>query len=238
MNRKHFWGVLAVLILAVFNAQAQSTNPQAYYTDKDGYQQETNAIDDGDAPLDVTFKANPSDDINDYGTPSYEWHFRVSRNTDGSKQTQELFVRYEEVTQYTFTESGNYTIMLKTIIKTATDSYELDSASVTINIAESKLEFPNAFSPNGDGINDVYRAKPEYKNIISFKAIILNRWGQKLYEWHDPAGGWDGKFHGHDVKDGVYFVLVKAEGADGKEYNYKRDVNLLRGFIEGTNTTK
>lgn len=237
MKIKRFLGVLSILML-VLTAQAQSTNPLAYYTDKDGYQQETQAIDDGDAPLDVTFKANPSADITTYGTPSYEWHFRVSRNTDGSKRTEELFVRYEEETRYTFTESGNYTIMLKTTIKTATDSYELDSTAITINIAESKLEFPNAFSPNGDGINDIYRAKPEYKNIIEFKAIILNRWGQKLYEWKDPAGGWDGKYHGHDVKDGVYFVLVKAKGADGKDYNYKRDVNLLRGFVEGTNTTK
>lgn len=38
---------------------------------------------------------------------------------------------------------------------------------------------------------------------------------------------------GKDVAQGVYFVLVKAKGADGKEYNIKRDVNLLRGYTEG-----
>ncbi len=238
MKKNIFWNLLGLLLMGVMTTEAQTVNPQAYYIDKDGNQQETQAIEDGDAPLDVTFRANPSADILDYGTPTYEWHFRVSRASDESKSTQELFVRYEEDTQYTFTESGNYTIMLKTTIKTATDSYELDSVAVTISISESKLEFPNAFSPNGDGINDIYRAKPEYKNIIEFKAIILNRWGQKLYEWKDPAGGWDGKYNGHDVKDGVYFVLVKAKGADGKDYNYKRDVNLLRGYIEGTNTTE
>ncbi len=237
MRRKRFLGLLCTLMMAVLTAQAQSVNPQAYYTDKDGFLQETQTIEDGDAPLDVTFKANPSAEIGTEWTPSYEWHFRVTRTTDGSKQTQELFVRYEEETNYTFTEWGEYTIMLKTHLSKADDGYDLDSTAITITISESKLEFPNAFSPNGDGINDIYRAKPEYKNIVSFKAIILNRWGQKLYEWHDPAGGWDGTFHGHDVKDGVYFVLVKARGADGKEYDYKRDVNLLRGYVEGTNTT-
>ena len=94
---------------------------------------------------------------------------------------------------------------------------------------------PNAFSPNGDGINDVYKAKDGYQSIIEFHAYIFNRWGQQLYSWDNPADGWDGKFHGKDVKQGVYFVLVKAKGADGIKYNIKRDVNLLRGFSENTN---
>ena len=94
---------------------------------------------------------------------------------------------------------------------------------------------PNAFSPNGDGINDIYKAKDGYQSIVEFKACIFNRWGQKIYEWNDPAGGWDGKHNGKDVKQGVYFVLVKAKGADGRKYEIKRDVNLLRGFTEGQN---
>ena len=98
---------------------------------------------------------------------------------------------------------------------------------------ESKLTFPNAFSPNGDGINDVYKAK-EYQNITEFHAYIFNRWGQKLFDWIDPESGWDGTSGGHDVKDGVYFVLVKAKGADGQNYNIRKDVNLLRGYTENT----
>ena len=101
-----------------------------------------------------------------------------------------------------------------------------------MSIAESKLEMPNAFSPNGDGINDVYRAKSGYQSIVEFKATVFNRWGQKLYEWTDPAGGWDGKYKGRDVAQGVYFVLVKAKGADGRRFNIKSDVNLLRGYTE------
>ena len=110
--------------------------------------------------------------------------------------------------------------------------YETDTQS--ISIAESKLEMPNAFSPNGDGINDTYQAKSGYKSIVEFHATIFNRWGQKLYSWDDPTGGWDGKFHGKDVAQGVYYVLVKAKGADGRNYHIKRDVNLLRGYSETT----
>ena len=46
----------------------------------------------------------------------------------------------------------------------------------------------------------------------------------------------DGKNKGKDEAQVVYYVLVKAKGADGKTYNIKRDVNLLRGYTEGTNT--
>ena len=42
----------------------------------------------------------------------------------------------------------------------------------------------------------------------------------------------DGKFNGQDVKEGVYFVLVNAKGADGKVFNIKKDVNLLRSYRE------
>ena len=73
------------------------------------------------------------------------------------------------------------------------------------------------------------------KSIVEFRAIVFNRWGQKLYEWTDPAGGWDGKFNGKDVAQGVYFVNVKAKGADGRNFHIKRDINLLRNFTETTN---
>ena len=96
----------------------------------------------------------------------------------------------------------------------------------------SSLLMPNAFSPNGDGINDIYKPKSGYQNITEFHAYIFNRWGLKLFEWTDPATGWDGTYKGSPVKDGVYFCLVKAKGADGKIYNFKKDVNLLRGYIE------
>ena len=113
----------------------------------------------------------------------------------------------------------------------ANDSVASDSTDVLTSI----LVMPNTFTPNNDQINDVYKVK-SYQNIVEFHAYIFNRWGQKLYEWTDPADGWDGTYHGKDVKDGVYFVLVKAKGADGRTYNIRRDVNLLRGYTERTTT--
>ena len=98
-------------------------------------------------------------------------------------------------------------------------------------ITESKLSFPNAFSPNGDGKNDKFIAK-ECQNISEFHAYIFNRWGQKLFDWTNSADGWDGTYNGKPVNEGVYFLLCKAKGTDGKTYNIRKDVNLLRGYIE------
>ena len=95
---------------------------------------------------------------------------------------------------------------------------------------------PNAFSPNDDKRNDLYKPKDGYQSIVEFHGYIYNRWGQLLFEWTDPSTGWDGTHNGHPVKEGVYFCLVKARGADGRVFNIRRDVNLLRGFRENTST--
>lgn len=214
--------------LQAYADEVPTIDPQATFTTDEG--EETSTSYSGSAPLTVVFHAN-AENVGMY-TPHYEWRF----TKEG--ETQPYLVRYEEETEYTFTEAGSHRIVLYATFINGNDTvaytkdYWQDAQPITIQISESKLEMPNAFSPNGDGINDIYRAKNSYQSIVEFDAYIFNRWGQKIYEWHDPAGGWDGKFNGKDVKQGVYFVLVKAKGADGRKYNIKKDVNLLRGYTE------
>ena len=223
--------ILALVALLVpMGATAQSdtpdVSPTATYTNSEGNPAESNEgnpMIDGQAPLFVNFYANPSgmgDNI-----PSYEWHFRLSN------EEKDFMVRYEENTDYTFTTAG--TTLVTLIVSLNNGEVQLDSIVFTVTVSESKLSFPNAFSPNnGDLLNNIFKAK-EYQSLIEFHAYIFNRWGQKLYEWTDPAEGWDGTYKGKDVKEGVYFLLCKAKGADGREYNIRKDVNLLRGYIEG-----
>jgi gliding motility-associated-like protein len=231
MKKKVIFFLIAIL-LPVVGIHAQSVRPRAYYVNDEGFDVDTLSIPDAQAPLTVTFRANPSD--MDDCTPSFEWHFR-KLNTDMSYE--EILVRYEEETEYVFNESGTFNILAKTTITRGNETMDLDSTNIAITISESKLEFPNAFSPNNDNTNDVYMAKKGYKSIVSFHGYIFNRWGQKLFEWTDVSKGWDGTFNGKPVKEGVYFALIKAKGADGREYNIKRDVNLLRGFTEGGSST-
>lgn len=210
-------------ILFSVSSRAQDCQPSGKFTDKEG---EAGTIAAGDtyagsAPLTVTFSANPPSG-HDPAT-NYEWHFFNQNNT-----REAYLIRYDEDTEYIFTEAGTTRVVLYEILNGDTTRYN----AINVSISESSLQMPNAFSPNGDGINDVYRAKPGYKSIVSFKAVIFNRWGQKLYEWDDPAGGWDGKYKGRDVAQGTYFVNVTAKGADGREFRIRRDVNLLRGYTQ------
>jgi len=206
-------------------------SPTATYTNTDGETEESTSY-SGSAPITGVFEANAENTAG--WNCSYEWRFTLSG------ESTPYLVRYEEDTQYTFTAAGTHNIQLYAVFTQGNDTvkytedYWADAETLTVTISESALTFPNAFSPNGDGINDTYKPKT-CQSIVEFKAVILNRWGQKLYEWTDPtADGWDGTYHGKDVKQGVYFVLVEAKGADGRKYNIKRDVNLLRGYTEGS----
>ena len=140
---------------------------------------------------------------------------------------------------------------LSTTLVQAQDVTDSDNTATTDNTEESGnseddddvtltsiLVFPNAFSPNDDRINDTFKPK-QYQNIEEFHAYIFNRWGQKLYEWDNVADdGWDGTYNGKPVKQGTYFILVKARGTDGQNFTIRKDVNLLRGFSEETTTTE
>ena len=223
------FALLMPLAVAAQNEEPK-VSPTATYINSEGESAEANMENTaiaGQAPLFVNFYANPSG-MDDY-IPTYEWHFRKMG------ETKDIMVRYEENTDYTFNEAGTTNVTLKVTFNNG--EQELDSVVFSVTVSESKLTFPNAFSPNGDDDNQKFKAK-EYQSLVEFHAYIFNRWGQKLYEWTDPAEGWDGTYKGKDVKEGVYFLLCRAKGADGREYNIRKDVNLLRGFLEDGSTNQ
>ncbi|MCD8266160.1 MAG: gliding motility-associated C-terminal domain-containing protein [Prevotellaceae bacterium] len=226
MNRLLLLTLLYICASATASAQYPTVDPTATYTTADGEEIE-DASDGQNAPLVAHFAANPSD-VGDYQA-RYEWKIYEP----GLEDTP-LVHRFEEEIDYTFTSSGSFYVQLYATFILGTDTIvypeEGEADPIQVTISESKLEMPNAFSPNGDGYNDVYKAKEGYQSIVSFKATIINRWGQKLYSWDDPAGGWDGRVNGHTVSDGVYFVIVDAMGADGRHYKIRKDVNVLTGY--------
>lgn len=211
--------ILTLLALCLFATGTYADiSLKAVYTSKDGAEVITSDDFTAEAPLHVHFQSNPSSLSS---TAQIEWHLR--NTTTGTSVT-----RYEQDIDYDFVEAG----VTEVTLQVRDDNIVTESATMRVTISESHLEMPNAFSPNGDGINDIYRAKSNHKSIVEFHAYIFNRYGQKLYDWTDINGGWDGTSHGHPVKDGVYFVYVKARGADGVDYNIRRDVNVLRNFNE------
>lgn len=256
MKKKIYVFCLLAFVLAINSAKAQvpTINPTMSYdkpvlADDGTVSGQTEHIDgatsisDASCPLKVTFYANPEDAAGYDAT--YEWRFYRHDSQDTKSMGYDsipFLIRYEENTEYTFTDySSNKIILYATFSQNGQVKYEYteeywstksDNECLTVSTANSMLAFPNAFSPNGDNINDVFRAKKGYKSIVEFHAYIYNRWGQKLYDWTDPSGGWDGTYNGKPVKQGVYFLYCKAKGSEGHNWEFKQDINLLRTYHE------
>jgi gliding motility-associated-like protein len=217
------------LVSAISDDEYPSAEPVMKVETPDGEEQNTEYS--GSAPIVAHFTSNVTN-LGNY-TPLYEWHVY-----EAGKEDSPYLIRYDADFDYTFVKSGTSYISLNISFVQGQDtiSYSLDTP-FQITASESVLQVPNAFSPNGDGTNDVFKVKDGYKSIIEFHGYIFNRWGKKLFEWKDISQGWDGRSSGHDVPDGVYFCRIDAKGADGKVYKIRKAINLLRSYLEGSSTT-
>ncbi|MCD7710466.1 MAG: gliding motility-associated C-terminal domain-containing protein [Porphyromonadaceae bacterium] len=165
----------------------------------------------GSAPVEMTFTAYciPRDSY-------YAWEF----SSDEEFSDVDIFT--DQQLSYAFKEEGTTYVRLH-----AYNDYCDKDTVFEISVGESKLEAPNVFSPYGSpGVNDEW--KVAYKSIVEFKCWIFNRWGEQLYFYQDPAGGWDGYYHGKLVPPGVYYYVIEARGADNQKYKLKGHINILR----------
>lgn len=101
-----------------------------------------------------------------------------------------------------------------------------DSVRVTIDMDEP-LFVPSAFSPNGDGKNDVFRVTNlTFQKLLEFR--VFNRWGQEVFNTNNGRKGWDGTWHGQVQDPGVYQYIIKVSHPDGRLQIFKGDVTLIR----------
>ena len=189
---------------------------------------------DYSGPLEVAFYSNP--------TPAaqfYSWSIY--------KSTDKIVSRSDKDIRYTFSEPGSYRV----VCSVNNSLCSTDSAEMTVAISESYLAVPNVFTPNGDGKNDEFRVA--YRSLKEFHCWVYNRWGKLVYEWDDPAKGWDGMIGGRPASEGAYYYVIRALGTDAPKnarymskisYNNKKnkdaesvlgiyqlsgDINLIRG---------
>lgn len=236
MNRILNWIVFVFFLLGPFCLKAQNVypnvTPTARYVTSEGEEIE-DASEEQSAPITGYFSA----EVTDQGLYSAHYEWRIFK---AGQENAPLVDRFDREMEYTFTQSGTFYVQLYVTFVQGTDTIRYPDGGgepFVVSVSQSKLEFPNAFSPNGDGFNDVYKAKEGYRSIVKFKATVFTRWGQKVYTWTNPAEGWDGKINGRTVRDGVYYVVVQAEGADGRKFNIRKDVNVLTGYSGEGGTT-
>ena len=240
---------ITILLTATWPAFANidyypSVDPKGTYISPEGEESELENGGSYDAPLHVVFSANPADTVG--YIVYYEW--TILKIDNGEEIT--LASRNDEVMEYTFREGGNdvsYRVSLAITYKeraTGTEGVveQDESDMLKFSLRGSSMTVYNAFSPNDDGINDVYRVKAQ--SLLEFRMAIFNRWGQCVATGTDQTLEteyqdnytyyicWDGTFNGRTVDDGVYYIVIEALGSDGIKYNQRSDINVLTRIVE------
>ena len=105
----------------------------------------------------------------------------------------------------------------------------IDTAAVTITVNYTdSVMIPTAFTPNGDGLNDIFRiSNIKDSRLVSF--TVYNRWGEEVYnnQWNIKQG-WDGNYKGQSAEMGVYYYLIMVAKANGENVTYKGEMTLIR----------
>ncbi len=146
---------------------------------------------------------------------NYKWLFG-----DGDSV---VTVKTQPPVSHIFNSSGNFRVTL-----IASNPYRCyDTASQTLQALVIPLvDVPNAFTPNGDGINDHVKVRGYGIDKMSFK--IFNRWGTLMFQSASQDLGWDGKFKGQLQQQDVYTYVLDVIFFDGTKYQKKGDITLLK----------
>lgn len=221
----NYWGEGISITSGEYQAQAVTMTTRAEQEQKEANNQVGGGDETtlgGSAPAVITFSAYYTDAV-----ATKEW--QMSHNQEFEEIADR---RNEDEITITFEEAG--TTFWRFVCSNASGECQAYSDVYQVNIGESMLKCPNAFSPGvTEGFNDEW--KVSYKSIVKFKCWIFNSWGVQLCELTDPAQGWDGKYKGKTVKPGVYYYVIEAEGSEGKKYKLKGDINVV-GLRKERNT--
>ena len=126
----------------------------------------------------------------------------------------------------TTSENGTYEVEVNDKCTTRSYSYEIELNEI---IEEQPIYFPNIFSPNDNGGNDCFvpALNPETQ-IISYRLIIFDRWGNKYFETTNLTECWDGTYNNKNVRAGVFVYLMELE------YTYCVDVQSITKYGDVT----
>lgn len=144
---------------------------------------------------------------------AWEWEFG-----DGKKSSDKDPV-------HIFSKAGEYEVKLTGYDLFGCSTVETNTVMVTKQT--EMIVIPNAFTPNGDGLNDTFI--PKLRAISSFQMEVFNTWGEKLYFTNTlESKGWDGTYKGQQVSAGNYIYRITLTTKDGQLVNRIGGITLIR----------
>ena len=187
-----------------------------------------------EAPLEVQFvNESVNGDVDKYEWMLFKEKSEIEKEgTGGAKVDSIMELIYLENPTYTYNHTGSYMVKLVAAKQSAgftcRDTFYLKDYIV---IDTSLVKVAPAFTPNGDGVNDVLTIRTRSLQSLDFQ--VFNRWGRIVHHYRkigyipgdSEMATWDGKINNKLASPGVYFYVVDAEGRDGKRRRKK-------GFIE------
>jgi gliding motility-associated-like protein len=129
------------------------------------------------------------------------------------------------------------TVSNPTVTPTRTTTYTLTatnssgckaSASVTVTIIPVCVKVRNAFSPNGDGINDRWKVYEQFDCLSNISLVVFNRYGSKVFESKNYRNEWDGNYKGKPVPDGTYYSVIELTLINGQKQTVRTDLTIIR----------
>ena len=137
--------------------------------------------------------------------------------------------QYTSTTQnptFMYTEPGTYAVAL--VVKS--DKGCTDTIVRSLVVGEDYgIYVPNAFTPNNDGLNDIFQ--PKGFGIVKYELQIFDRWGERIFSTKTFEEGWNGKIQsrgGDVVQEGVYTWLINTTSVFGKSHEIKGHVTLIK----------
>jgi len=149
------------------------------------------------------------------GGVSYKWIFGDGKTLVTAKRDTTISYQYQK--------TGTYNVCL--VVFNAAGCSDTTCTQIDISV-EVGYSVPNAFSPNGDGVNDRVFVRGFGVSKLSFQ--IFNRWGELVFATTDINAGWDGYYKGKLQAQDVYHYAAVVEFYTGEKLAKKGDITLLR----------
>lgn len=165
----------------------------------------------GQLRSDTTIRFGQQINLTGTGAFSYSWtpNFNISSTND-----PKVVIKPNVSTQYILTGYNSKSCFSK------------DTLNVHVIEDCGEMFVPNAFSPNGDGVNDEIKVYGKCLQTLTF--MIFNRWGEKVFETTDIEKGWNGIYNGVKLNTGVFVYRLEGRTHEGTAYNAKGNITLLR----------